>query len=458
MPSMNTADGVIFHGVPKSIKLDSFSLGYGPMPPPDSIVEQKITITDIGQVRYRDYKLWGRHGGPELNQERHFEVSPANAQKLLDMIARYFSGDYQVVQATDIGHWTLWITNTEGETFSYSGSLCAALEVDEEDLSDLLREVTGVDDLFAFDGNNNEDPVMRITVDYHRVTKEKPEAPPADANYEYLTWDYTEKLVIDRATETLEHIQIVGSGCKISHKYEVEDGISELMNEFDADYLFDCLAEEPEDVCDDPMEKKDYQITVDFRHGERQSFSGYFDKYGLPLDYPEFAETVLEFIRFYGIGEILNPSVYEKTRRRSGDYMYCGVTFQDSSQRYHYISDDSSIEEDDLVIVPVGKENRESIARVETIEYCSAENAPFPFEKTKHIIRKAEQDEVIPTKQEWSGWCPAAERNVDVCECMEICDVADNMLSERILEDYEQPIVWSEDKSEKCRKCKYHVE
>ena len=38
---------------------------------------------------------------------------------MLDMVARYFSCDYQVVQATDIGHWTLWITNTDGETFSY---------------------------------------------------------------------------------------------------------------------------------------------------------------------------------------------------------------------------------------------------------------------------------------------------------------------------------------------------
>lgn len=457
MTCVNTAEGVIFHGIPKSIKLASYSLGYGPMPAPDDIVEQQITINDSGYVRYCDYKFWNRQGRPALNQERHFEIVPTKAKQLLEMVAQYFGGDYQGVQATDVGTWTLWITNTDDEAFRYTGSLCVDLEVGGKNLSDLVREVTGIDDLFAFDGNDKEDSVDRITVDYHRVTKAKPDEPPEDGDYEYVTWDYTEKLVIDRATETLEHIQILGSGCKISHKYEVEGGIAELLDEFDADYLFDRFASEPEGICDDPLEKKDYQITIDFKRSGQRSFSGVFDMYGLPLDYPDFAETVLEFIPFYGIGEILDPSIYEKARHRAGDYMFCGVTFQDSTRHYHYISDDSRIKEDDLVIVPVGKNNRESIARVETIEYCSAEEAPFPFEKTKHIIRKAGRDDVIPPKLEWGAWCPAAERDVDVCECMEICDVADGMLDERILEDYEQPIVWSEEKAEKCRTCKYHV-
>ena len=47
MPSMNTADGVIFHGVPKSIKLDSFSLGYGPMPPPTVSWNRKLQLRKV---------------------------------------------------------------------------------------------------------------------------------------------------------------------------------------------------------------------------------------------------------------------------------------------------------------------------------------------------------------------------------------------------------------------------
>ena len=39
---------------------------------------------------------------------------------------------------------------------------------------------------------------------------------------------------------------------------------------------------------------------------------GSYDKNGLPEDFADFAETVFDFIRFYGLGEILDPSVYGK--------------------------------------------------------------------------------------------------------------------------------------------------
>ena len=43
----------------------------------------------------------------------------------------------------------------------------------------------------------------------------------------YATWDYSEKLVLDRESETLEHIQNIGSGCVVSRKYYVQDGVLE---------------------------------------------------------------------------------------------------------------------------------------------------------------------------------------------------------------------------------------
>lgn len=45
------------------------------------------------------------------------------------------------------------------------------------------------------------------------------------ATWECVAWDYTEQLIIDRETETLEHIQNIGTGCKVSRKYEIEGGI-----------------------------------------------------------------------------------------------------------------------------------------------------------------------------------------------------------------------------------------
>ncbi len=39
-----------------------------------------------------------------------------------------------------------------------------------------------------------------------------------------------------------------------------------------------------------------------------------YDKNGLPDDFADFAETLFDFIRFYGLGGILDSSVYGKVK------------------------------------------------------------------------------------------------------------------------------------------------
>lgn len=46
------------------------------------------------------------------------------------------------------------ITNEEGRTFEFAGPLCAKYEIDGMDLSDLLRDELGIENLFAFDGDD----------------------------------------------------------------------------------------------------------------------------------------------------------------------------------------------------------------------------------------------------------------------------------------------------------------
>ena len=83
--------------------------------------------------------------------------------------------------------------------------------MDGVDLSDMVREALEMDDLYVFDGNNKSDKVDRITIDYQRITKIKPKQPISET-VEYVTWNYVERLVLDRKSETLEHIQNIGSG------------------------------------------------------------------------------------------------------------------------------------------------------------------------------------------------------------------------------------------------------
>ena len=129
----------------------------------------------------------------------------------------------------------------------------------------MMNIISAMDDLYVFDGNNKPDRVDRVAIDYHRVTKIKPKIIPEGVTWEYATWDYSEKLVLDRKSETLEHTQNIGSGCVVSRKYYVQDGVVGLLDAIDTEDLFGEIEGNPDDVIENPLETQDYTITVDFK-------------------------------------------------------------------------------------------------------------------------------------------------------------------------------------------------
>lgn len=383
----------IFQGTLKKMRIISNNICYGPMPKPNDEIEQHITINDEGRVWFSGYNYG--HGGEryEKTRSKNFKIEKIATDKLLNAIAAYFSNEYVEIFATDIGGWTMELTNTEGITYEFRGSLCADFDYKGTDLSDLVRETLSMEDLYVFDGNCKLDVINRITFDYHRVTKIKPKVVPEGATWGYVTSDYTERLLIDRENETLEHIQNIGTGCKVSRKYEIEGGIENLLDSFDADNLFSHIEGNADDIIETTNETKDYTITIDYKKDSQRVITGTFDKYGLPSDFDEFAETVFEFIRFYGLGEILDSSIYGKAKSCETDYIFCNVTFDEGQKSYYYLTEDDSIVIGDYVVVPAGKDNHEAIVEVVDIEYFCEAEVPLPVEQTTKIIRKCTSDD-----------------------------------------------------------------
>lgn len=157
---------------------------------------------------------------------------------------------------------------------------------------------------------DNPDIVTKVEVEYHRTAKIKPNFIPEGATWEYVTWDYNEKLSIDRETETMEHFRELGSGCKIINRYYVEEGISSFLDDIDVN-VFSITNGNPSEAVDDPMDVKNYTITIYNKHGNTRIVAGSFDKDGLPADWPEFISNVYEFMAFYGIGELFDEDVYD---------------------------------------------------------------------------------------------------------------------------------------------------
>ena len=245
-------------------------------------------------------------------------------------------------------------------------------------------------DLYLFDGKFEADIIDRIVVDYHRTTKINAKQ-PFDKKKKEFTWNYIEKLIVDRETKTIEHIQNIGLGCNISKKYTSEDGIDDLLDSLDVEYLFENKEEKSGNFVPifKSFENRDYTISIILRSGEEKKISGSYDKKGLPNNWENFAQAVFDFITFYGCGEILNRAVYGKNY---DDIILCSVKFKDGNKTYYYISDSDDIEVGDKVVVPIWDNNHETVVEVVKIEYIPEKDMTIPIEKIKHIIRKCKKD------------------------------------------------------------------
>lgn len=379
-------EGYLFEGKIKKLRLESNGLCYGPVPMPSEETEQRLTINSEGRVWLtRDSFANG------IIEKTNFKANEEAVKNLLEVVASRFSRDHELHFVTDIGSWEMILTNEEGKEFRYSGPMMESTDDVTYGLSDMTRRVLGRDDLFIFDGC--PDKIDNIKIEYSRETKIKPKELPEGTEYEFVTWSYSEILTIDRATETLtNHIQFAEQ-CSVTNTYHVEEGISSLLDDLWPE-MFEDVQGNPPEAIDDPMEQRKYKITVITNHGDEIVTEGTFDKLGLPDEYPEFIEKIYDFMSFYGIGELFERKSYEKTKRTSTDYIFCDVEFEPGGKTYCYLADDDTYEVGDTVLVPAGHDNHEALVRIVDKNYYSKENAPFPVDKAKWIIKRIDEDEI----------------------------------------------------------------
>ena len=67
------------------------------------------------------------------------------------------------------------------------------------------------------------------------------------------------------------------------------------------------------------------------------------------------------------------------------------MQFKDGGNHYTYLTGGLPLAVGDFVLVPVGNRNAEKTGRVTDIFVCSAQDAPYPPEKAKFVLRKSEQ-------------------------------------------------------------------
>lgn len=80
-------------------------------------------------------------------------------------------------------------------------------------------------------------------------------------------------------------------------------------------------------------------------------------------------------------------------RRKGGAamayYQYCMVQFREKGAAYAYLTGGVPLEVGAFVIVPVGRYGAEKLGRVTEVFVCTEQDAPYPPERTKFVLRRA---------------------------------------------------------------------
>ena len=72
-------------------------------------------------------------------------------------------------------------------------------------------------------------------------------------------------------------------------------------------------------------------------------------------------------------------------------YQFCNVQFKEDGATYAYLTGGISLKAGNFVVVPIGDHQAEKLARVTEVFVCSTQNAPYPPEKAKFVLRKSER-------------------------------------------------------------------
>ena len=125
-------------------------------------------------------------------------------------------------------------------------------------------------------------------------------------------------------------------------------------------------------------------------------FAKEIEPYWAAIRLPEEPEEAEEYDEDEEPGEESKPwtDFYEKTvpaGNGGGYYQFCKVQFKDGGSPYAYLTGGLPLAVGDFVLVPVGNRNAEKTGRVTDIFVCSAQDAPYPPEKAKFVLRKSEQ-------------------------------------------------------------------
>lgn len=159
----------------------------------------------------------------------------------------------------------------------------------------------------------------------------------------------------------------------------------ELFEELSArDY--DTLTDEEKSLLEQLMDVGDWTLELINTDGKSFKYTGALFS-DLELDNVGLSSLIRKYL---GMSDLLvfDGDARLPIIREDDEYIFVNVFFEGGGKTYCYLCDDDLIQDGDEVLVPVGRDGELKSVIVDSVELHTANDAPFPIDKCKKVVRR----------------------------------------------------------------------
>lgn len=338
--------------------------------------DELLEITPDGTVKLTATRVDGR-------QKHKVQIPVEDAEYIFKAFIAVFSEYNKMKIPTNSGFWKVRLLTDEDEVFFYHGSNGQDYMYEGKTLTEILRERTMFKELNGFAMSiDKESHVSSIDISLRQTVTE--DAEKVAEKYQEPVEDITERLIISSRTHGIVYNRRVGNHKRVSLTFEMPEAVKDLLAWYEEQPLF-----EPGEVNSKPATKegisRTYQITVLYTDKKSASYTGSFDKEGLPGNWANFIGRVAAFFDTESLGEMFNARTFDRVPAKADEAVFCGVEILGVvGVRYYRCDDDVCL--GDVVIVPTPAKKQNLAGQVVELRRCKATAIPKELQKAKDVL------------------------------------------------------------------------
>lgn len=361
----------------KLVKIRMRSYGFSNVASQLQNEEELLEITPDGIVKLSATRIGGR-------EKCKVQIPVDDAAYIFNAFTTVFS-EYKKEKVPGYsGFWKVRLLTDEDEVFFYHGSNGQDYMYEGKTLTEILRERTTLEELNGFAMRIDEKShVSSIDISFRQTVAEDAAEKVVEKNHQPME-DTTERLIISNRTHEIVYNRRVGNHKRVSLSFEMPEAVKNLLAWYEEQPLFEPGEMNPKPVAEEDISRT-YQITVLYSDKKSASYSGSFDKEGLPDNWADFISRVAAFFDTESLGEMFNARTFDRVTAREDEVVFCGVEILGVvGVRYYRCDDDVRL--NDVVIVPTPAKKQNLAGQVVELRRCKATAIPKELQKAKDVL------------------------------------------------------------------------